>query len=230
MKGIVISGKGEGRKFIMMNGYRKQIEEKFGFHPFPGTLNVKIEKESINDLKRIDAIMLDGFIKDDIVFGSVKCFPIKLSDTKGVLLLPEKSRYKDVAEIVAKENLRENLNLKDGDEICFNFLPFIKPGKKESFFALPHIGMKESSITIYYDSPFMNGRRDLCLDNAKNGYRKIIIKRDVASIIFDGNGKEEYENLMKWLREKNYSIVSPIRKVKYNHLSEWQIEIKIKHE
>lgn len=237
MKGIVVQGKGEGRKYISI--YTRQIEERFGFHPFPGTLNVKIGKENVDDLKKINGVMLEGFVMDGVEFGSVKCFPISLMKKDVILLIPERSRYEDIVEIIAEENLREEVGIKNGDELSFKFKPFIKREEKRKVFALPHIGEKESVITIYYDAPFRNGRRDLCferkiedgysIDNSiDKGYRKTIIGRNVASIIFDGNGEKEYEDLIKWIREKNYSVASPLRKIKYSSLSEWQIDVKIK--
>ncbi|MEM1514170.1 MAG: DUF120 domain-containing protein [Candidatus Thermoplasmatota archaeon] len=228
MKGIVCSGKGEGKKYIAMNEYKKQIEEKFNFSPYEGTLNLKLSKEIFDDLKNIQGINLHGFKKDSKFFGSVKSFPVEIFRRRCALLMPTKSRHRNIVEIVCEEKLKNGL--KDGDEISFTFEPFEKKGLEIQFFALPHEGKEEARITVYYDPPFLEGRRDLYCENNEEAYLKRFIARDVASIIFEGDGKEEYKKLFEWIKTKGYSIISPLRKIKYSCLNEWQIEIKIKKE
>ncbi len=134
-----------------------------------------------------------------------------------------------MVEAVCNERLREEM--KDGDEIFFSFEPFEKKGDDASFFALPRDGKEEGRVTVYYDSPFEEGRRDLCYEkNIEDAYLKRFIKRDVASIIFEGDGREEYKKLFEWIKSRNYSIISPLRKINYKYLKEWQIEIKTRKE
>ncbi|MBC7128832.1 MAG: CTP-dependent riboflavin kinase [Thermoplasmatales archaeon] len=229
MKGIVCSGKGEGKKYIAMDEYKKQIEEKFNFSPYEGTLNLELSKEIFDDLKNIEGINLRGFKKGNKFFGDVKSFPVEIDGRKCALLLPAMSKHSSVVEIVCGEKFRNGL--RDGDDVFFFFEPFEKKGVDASFFALPHCGMEESRITIYYDSPFEEGRRDLfCEENREDAYLKRFIGRDAASMIFEGEGKEEYKKLFEWIKRKGYSIISPLRKIKYSCLNEWQIEIKIKRE
>jgi len=226
MMGIVTSGKGEGRKYVLLDGYKKQFKEKLGIEPFPGTLNLKVEKEVVNDLKKTNGIEIKSFAGDK-EYGNVKAFPIKFKKEKAFLILPEKSNYEDVVEIIAEENLRDKYNLKDGDKVSFSFLPFIKKTKYKTY-ALPYIGKKEEEITIFYDSPFSKGRRDLCYFNEKKDtYRKTIVGFNTASILFDNNAKKAFLTLLDFIKENKYSIVSPPRKVKYSALKEWQIEVKV---
>jgi len=233
MKGMVCSGKGEGKKYIAMNEYKKQIEEKFRFTPYEGTLNVSLDEEICGDLKNIEGIKLQGFKKGDKYFGDVNCFPVsfnaKGSGFEGALLLPARSGYRNVAEIVSGERIRERV--RDGDEIFIFFEPFAKKGLSKKFFALSHEGRGEGDITVYYDSPFEEGRRDLCYEKKFGDcYLKRFVARDVASIIFEGNGNFEYKKLLEWIKNNEYKIISPLRKIKYSRLNEWQIEIKIKKE
>ena len=53
MEGIVTSGLGEGYFFMSMEHYKKEIKEKLGFEAYPGTLNLKIDEEQIDSLKKI---------------------------------------------------------------------------------------------------------------------------------------------------------------------------------
>jgi len=120
LEGKVVSGVGEGKFFLSLEGYRKQLKNKFGIEPFKGTLNVKIDEKYIDKfdkLKEKQAIMIDGFKKDDKEFGPVKCFSCTINSTNCYLIMPEKSRYKDVAEIISENKLRDKLGLKDGTRV-----------------------------------------------------------------------------------------------------------------
>lgn len=228
MRGIICSGKKEGSKFISFEPYKRQFIEKLGFSPYPGTLNIKVEKDIVNDLKKISGIVIEGFEKNGKKYGKVNCFPIYFKE-EAYLILPEKSKYDDVVEIISKENLREKYNLEDGDEIKFYFKPFIKKSLKYKIYAKPFVGKKEEKITIFYDEPFSNGRRDLCyFEEINESYRKTIAEQIVASIIFNENGKKAYEDLMNYVKKNCYGIMSPIRKISYSKLKEWQVEVKIK--
>jgi riboflavin kinase len=118
VKGRVISGKGEGAKFLKLRWVRKQIKEKLGFTPHLGTLNIRLNEEYSNTkdlLKQMKGILImptNGFCRG-------KCFRAYL--TGGVecaIVIPEVEDYpEDLMEIVAPVNLREKLELKDGDTI-----------------------------------------------------------------------------------------------------------------
>jgi riboflavin kinase len=116
LKGKVFSGKGEGTEFLNLPWVRKQIEEKLGFIPYEGTLNVKLHKDSVN-LRRmltsasgIEILPQPGFCHGRLfkacLMGTVVCAVV----VPGVSGYPE-----DVIELVASVNLREKLQLLDGD-------------------------------------------------------------------------------------------------------------------
>ncbi len=69
MKGIVCSGAGEGKKYISIPEYKRQIEEKFNFSPYEGTLNLEVSKEVFNDLIIIEGINIHGFKKMANILG-----------------------------------------------------------------------------------------------------------------------------------------------------------------
>ena len=45
LKGTLISGMGEGAYYMSLKGYTKQFKSKIGYVPFPGTLNVRLDKK-----------------------------------------------------------------------------------------------------------------------------------------------------------------------------------------
>ncbi|MBE8539813.1 winged helix-turn-helix domain-containing protein/riboflavin kinase [Geoglobus acetivorans] len=119
--GRVMSGVGEGKYYVSLDGYRKQFEEKLGFAPYPGTLNLKIPKEQMyfrRVLDEEDGILIEGFKTEDRTFGDVKAFRCRIDGIEGAVIIPKRTHYsKDILEIIAPEKLREKLGLRDGDNV-----------------------------------------------------------------------------------------------------------------
>ncbi|MGB9854184.1 MAG: DUF120 domain-containing protein [Candidatus Bathyarchaeales archaeon] len=118
LKGKVFSGTGEGAKFTELPWVKRQMEEKLGFVPYLGTLNIKLLKGDVklkNLLKRaksIEILPVKGYCLG-------KCFRAHLvNGLECAIVLPEVRDYpEDVIEVIAPVNLREKLQLKDGDTI-----------------------------------------------------------------------------------------------------------------
>lgn len=119
LNGRVVTGLGEGQYYISLEGYRKQFIEKLGFDPYPGTLNIKLDTSSIEVRKKINEdIRIQGFSDQNRTFGNGLCFRIRISDIEGAVITPERTHYPDdIIEIIAPVNLRDRLNLKDGDNV-----------------------------------------------------------------------------------------------------------------
>ena len=102
-----------------MEGYKRQFEEKLGFTPYPGTLNLKIPKEQMffrAKLDEMDGIKIEGFKTKERTFGDVKAFRCRVDGIEGAIVIPQRTHYpKDVIEIIAPVKLRDVLGLKDGD-------------------------------------------------------------------------------------------------------------------
>ena len=215
MMGVVISGKKKARKFMAMEEYKRRFKNKLGINPYEGTLNVMTAYKKI--LERIDGITINGFKKNGKSYGRVKCFPVGIKKLKAAIIIPERSK-EDYIEIISKHNLREKLNLKDGDEIKIDFVPFVKVRRK----MLLDCG-EDGKIKIYYEEPFLkNPLVEECEERKGN---KILPSRIVASLIFDGDEKQSFKKLISWTK-KRYSIMYPPVLIDYGMLKEWQIEIK----
>lgn len=119
LNGRVVTGLGEGQYYISLEGYRKQFIEKLGFEPYPGTLNIKLNTSSIELRKKINEnIRISGFSDQNRTFGNGSCFKIKISDIEGAVITPERTHYPDdIIEIIAPVNLRDHLNLRDGNNV-----------------------------------------------------------------------------------------------------------------
>jgi len=122
IEGEVFTGLGEGAYYVSQPGYRRQFIEKLGFDPYPGTLNLKVEKQSQRErgiLETYPSITLEGFMNGMRSFGQVKCYKARVNEkVDGIVVTALRSHYgEDVLEIVAPKNLRQILGLKDGDSV-----------------------------------------------------------------------------------------------------------------
>jgi riboflavin kinase len=124
--GRLVTGLGEGGYYTTLEGYKKQFEEKLGFIPFPGTLNLSLDLLCIVARKKLDGrqgIKIDSFDSEHRTFGGGMCFPCKILDDrakgiKSAVIIPDRTHYpEDILEIISPVYLRGELNLKNGDEV-----------------------------------------------------------------------------------------------------------------
>jgi len=119
-RGRVVSGRGYGKFYVTLPWVIAQIEEKFGFTPYPGTLNLKVEKDVrslVEEKAKVEIEPAEGFCRGlaiEVLIGNA---------VKAVVVIPKVANYpEDLIELVAAENLRLKFNLKDGDEVTVKLL------------------------------------------------------------------------------------------------------------
>ena len=122
-RGVVTSGLQKAGKFMQKDTYRKQYQEKLGFIPYNGTLNVKLNHDVEIDIKEKYSDKLK-IIKGNEKLGDVYFLEaiIYTDDEKisenGAILFPTKTVHKiDTIEFVAENRLREKMNLKDNSQV-----------------------------------------------------------------------------------------------------------------
>ena len=116
-KGTVFSSNGEGKKFISLPWVKRQIQEKLGFTPHFGTLNIRLTRESARQKK-----LLKKAEKFEISPEKGYCTGILIkARMEGLacgIVVPQVPNYpRDVLEVVAAWNLRERFELCDGSEV-----------------------------------------------------------------------------------------------------------------
>ena len=115
-QGAVVSGLGEGRYYLSQPGYSQQFPPRVGYLPFPGTLNVRLDRETLRRvavLRHWSGIRIEGFQDGGRTFGGAVCFPARLKGSPCHLIRPDRTHYEDVVEFIAPVSLRETLGLKD---------------------------------------------------------------------------------------------------------------------
>ena len=123
--GTLVSGMGEGKYYMSLDGYRKQFEKKIGYIPFPGTLNIRIvDPLSLENREKIESFryhFIDGFSDSKRTYGWVKCYPVILNGNEKIssdLLILERTHHdNNMLEIIAPVNIKKALNLKNGDNV-----------------------------------------------------------------------------------------------------------------
>ena len=128
LTGTLVSGMGEGAYYMGLKGYTKQFKSKIGYIPFPGTLNVRLDKkihqEAIKQFETLDGIKIKSFSDGKRTYGWVKCFPAKLNNSINCqLIILERTHHDDsVIELISKTSLRKNAKLKDGSKVSIKIV------------------------------------------------------------------------------------------------------------
>lgn len=127
LDGVVESGQGAAKEFITLPGYARQFRERLGYEPYPGTLNLAVDGDRFaTALQEAEGIRIDAWSDGDDEFGGASCVPVTVgtderSSARCHLIVPDRSRYEAVAEIMAPNRLRDVLDVSDGDPVSVEF-------------------------------------------------------------------------------------------------------------
>ena len=139
--GTVSSGLGRAHVFMSQPHYQSQFKRILGVTAWPGTLNLTVEGESLQNqlalrnlaglstdedtnivnVEGIEAKKVEGFMRDGVSFGAATAYLGNIITAGGeipcAVLIPDLTRHVDVVEVIAGTFLREHLDLVDGDEM-----------------------------------------------------------------------------------------------------------------
>ncbi|GGJ12208.1 riboflavin kinase [Halobellus salinus] len=123
LEGTITSGMGEGRHYISLSGYVEQFRDRLGYEPFPGTLNVDLDDESVrarSAVSSLPGVQIDGWEDDERTFGPATCYAATVADDGEIaeeahIIVPERTHHDETQlEIIAPVKLRDELGLDDG--------------------------------------------------------------------------------------------------------------------
>lgn len=123
LKGKVVSGKRESADFTQLGWVRKQFKEAFGFEPFPGTLNLRLEDPE--DLSTWAGVRQESgtVLEPEPGFCAGRCYPLSVEgQISAAAVFPTVPSYpEDIIEILSPVALRERLGLSDGMTVTVAF-------------------------------------------------------------------------------------------------------------
>lgn len=120
--GEVTTGLGKAAFFLSQEFYTREFEKNLGFVPFPGTLNIVVSDDHLDEINEIKN-SCENLIKPDEGFGAVKYIQAILNDeVEGAIVFPAKTTHEEnYLEFIAENRLRDELNLEDGDVVSLEF-------------------------------------------------------------------------------------------------------------
>ncbi len=115
--GTVFSGQGNGRRFLELPWVKRQVIEKLSFYPYPGTLNLKLNKKSIKKRKLLKKAPAERIFPAKGYYKGV-LFKTYIGILECAIVIPQVPEYPDdLLEVIASVNLRKTLQLEDGCEV-----------------------------------------------------------------------------------------------------------------
>ena len=122
IEGEVTTGLGKAAYFLSQEFYTKEFKKNLGFVPYPGTLNVVVSEEYLDEINEIKN-SCENLIKPDEGFGAVKYIEATLNDeVSGAIVFPAKTTHEEnYLEFIAENRLRDDLGLEDGDTVFVEF-------------------------------------------------------------------------------------------------------------
>lgn len=135
--GSVSSGLGRAQVFMSQRHYQSQFKRILGVGAWPGTLNVEVSSESLEDFARMrviaglekgasdieaEPLRIEGFERDGKSFGGATAFKGRIRESGGdwescAILIPDLTRHTSTAEVISSSFLRESLPCSDGDSV-----------------------------------------------------------------------------------------------------------------
>ena len=130
--GKIISGAGQGAFFTRLDWVRTQCLKKLGFVPWPGTLNLEIQMESVALIEEMRLKNGIELISPDRNYCSGTVMPVSVEGISAAIVIPAddvRVHPKNIIEIISAEMLKKALNVQDGDLVTLTIVRLMKKSK-----------------------------------------------------------------------------------------------------
>ncbi len=118
-EGTVFSGKGEGKKFLALPWVKQQIQQKLGFSPYLGTLNLHLNIENQEKRSSLEATACGVEVTPQRGYFLGVLFRAHIGSVECAVIVPKVPSYpRDVLEVIAPWCLREKLRVSDGNVVA----------------------------------------------------------------------------------------------------------------
>ncbi|BBO84350.1 hypothetical protein DSCO28_49160 [Desulfosarcina ovata subsp. sediminis] len=120
ISGRIQSGVGKGSFFTSLDWVVQQCEDKLGYAPFPGTLNIRVRDEDVPKLQHFLAKTDAELVPEDRSFCAAPVKKVMIKGVPAAVVLPaEDVRIHEdrILEIISPHSFKQSFGLHDGDQI-----------------------------------------------------------------------------------------------------------------
>ena len=124
ISGRLFSGMGVAGDYLDLQPYQEKISSITGFRPFPGTLNLRVDKDRLEEVvDSLESLRIDGFEYKGENYSGLDVYMVEVDGLKGAYIDLDVTDYGDeVIEVIAPDKLRQRLDIRDGEEVNVDFL------------------------------------------------------------------------------------------------------------
>lgn len=117
IEGKIVEGSRQGGYYLSLKHYKDHIKERFGFVPYPGTLNIKIKEKDLikrEEILKKELVIIPGFSTQKRTYGEMFAYPGKLNNFKVVLVFPIRTHHgKEIIEVIAEKDIMKEIKNKN---------------------------------------------------------------------------------------------------------------------
>jgi riboflavin kinase len=135
IRSIIFSDLGQAASFMALDWVKEALQQSLGFVPYPATLNLRPKTSEDAEMWQLIQREIRGIDVSPAAGGFCKArlFAVEVEVEKtgggarqrsrGAVLLPDVRGYpKDKIEVVAPVRLKDQLGLRDGDQLALEFI------------------------------------------------------------------------------------------------------------
>ena len=122
--GKVVGGSRREAHFTQLDWVQEQCEEKLGFRPFPGTLNLEVAEEGLAVIEACRREKTVDLVPPDPAFCVARTFPVSIGPVAGAVIVPAEDvriHGEKIIEVMAPVRLKDALNVDEGDSVTLVF-------------------------------------------------------------------------------------------------------------
>jgi riboflavin kinase len=123
LRGAVEAGSGQAGSFMSLDWVRRAVSDTIGFDPWPGTLNVRVLDEPLEEWREIRRDHAVPLAMPPEASCGARLVPVMVStDIPAAVIIPDLTRYgAHVLEVIAPVHLRSRLWLRNDDVLALTW-------------------------------------------------------------------------------------------------------------
>jgi len=118
--GKIVSGENKGAYFTQLDWVQNQCQEKLGFKPFPGTLNLEIDPGKVPQIEALFDRRGIDLVPPESASCAGQVYPVNIMGVGGAIVVPAeevRTHGNNIIELIAPTCLKEAMDVDDGDDL-----------------------------------------------------------------------------------------------------------------